>query len=385
MSEKILLVDDEPMVLEGIRRQLRRRYSLLTAVGGVEGLSLIAREGPIAVVVSDMKMPGMTGAEFLMRVRESSPDTVRMILSGQADLLTTIEAVNEGRIFRFLTKPCQTESLVAAIEAGLEQHRLVIAERELLQDTLSGVVGLLTEVLALVNPEAFSRGTRIQRYAGTIARHIGKGDSWEIRLASMLSQLGCLTVPEDILDRALAGLTLSDAERGLFERHPEVARQLLERIPRMASVAAMVARQMERPTATELAGGLPNWDPEELGGQILRAASEFDRVMAAGSSRDEALAALGRDASIARPFVDALEKEQGEETATRVRLLAVGDLSPGMLLEQDIVSTSGILLVSKGHEVTDTMLARLRNYASRGGVREPIRVRTRGVAPAGAA
>ncbi len=133
MADKILFVDDEPSVLDGIRRMLHREFHLDIAVGGEDGLELIREIGPYAVVVSDMRMPGMNGAEFLAQVRKLAPDTVRMLLTGFANIDEAIEAVNEGNIFRFLTKPCQKEVLVHALNLGMEQHNSLNAEKQLVK------------------------------------------------------------------------------------------------------------------------------------------------------------------------------------------------------------------------------------------------------------
>src|ERR1700677_1380869 len=147
MSERILFVDDEPNVLEGIRRTLRKQGEIYTAASGAEGLRVLSESAPFALVVSDMRMPAMNGAQFLARVREHAPDTVRMILSGQADLQATIAAVNEGGIYRFLSKPCPSDQLLLAVQDGLEQHQLIVAEKVLLEQTLSGAVTMLIEIL----------------------------------------------------------------------------------------------------------------------------------------------------------------------------------------------------------------------------------------------
>jgi len=131
MNRCVLFVDDEPNVLEGIQRTLRKQVELRTASSGAEALRLMREAGPFALVVSDMRMPAMNGAQFLAKVREQEPDTIRMILSGQADLEATLAAVNEGHIHRFLTKPCPTDQLLAAVEDGLHQHRLLTAEKVL--------------------------------------------------------------------------------------------------------------------------------------------------------------------------------------------------------------------------------------------------------------
>lgn len=133
MADKVLFVDDEPSVLEAYERLLRREFHVHVALGGERGLQAIEEQGPFAVVVSDMRMPGMNGAEFLARVREMKPETVRMLLTGHADMNAAIDAVNRGNILRFLTKPCEKEELVEAINAGITQYRAVAAEKDLLQ------------------------------------------------------------------------------------------------------------------------------------------------------------------------------------------------------------------------------------------------------------
>ena len=126
---------------------------------------------------------------------------MRMILTGYADVQTAIEAVKEGSVFRFLTKPCPPDSLAKAIMAGIQQYRLVNVERELLEQTLKGAIQILTEFLGLVNPEAFGRCSRIQKRVRSIALRMGLSDVWQYETAAMLSQIGGVIVPERILTR----------------------------------------------------------------------------------------------------------------------------------------------------------------------------------------
>jgi FixJ family two-component response regulator len=131
VSEKILFVDDETAVLEAMHRMLHSSFDIYTANSGENGLIAVDRDGPFGVVISDMQMPGMNGAEFLARVRQKAPCTVRMLLTGHADLHSAIDAVNRGQILHFLTKPCPKDALVAAINSGLDQYRIALEEREL--------------------------------------------------------------------------------------------------------------------------------------------------------------------------------------------------------------------------------------------------------------
>jgi len=105
MNEKILFVDDDLNILHSFKRNLRKHFNIATASGGEEGLEKLTQDGPFAVVVSDMRMPGMNGTQFLSQVREKYPNIVRILLTGQADMKDAIEVVNQGQIHQFLTKP----------------------------------------------------------------------------------------------------------------------------------------------------------------------------------------------------------------------------------------------------------------------------------------
>ena len=130
MAEQILFVDDEKSVLDGIERLLYGEFSISKAQGTIQGISLIQLLGPYAIVVSDMRMPGRDGdgARFLARVHQLAPNTVTMLLTGYKDMEAAIVAVNEGRIFRYLRKPCKKDDLVKAIHQGLAQYRTNIAK-----------------------------------------------------------------------------------------------------------------------------------------------------------------------------------------------------------------------------------------------------------------
>ncbi len=119
MKDKVLLVDDDAMVLAGLKRQLRNKFSIDMALSGEEALKQVQENGPYAVIVSDYMMPGMNGIEFLSHVKKTNPDTVRMMLTGTADMPTAIRAVNEGSIFQFHPKPCPADTLCQAIQSAI--------------------------------------------------------------------------------------------------------------------------------------------------------------------------------------------------------------------------------------------------------------------------
>lgn len=199
MPELILLVDDDLQILDGYRRSLRGEFLMDTVLSGQEALNLIQSKGPYAVVISDMRMPGMDGVELLRRVKSVSPETVRIMLTGNADQDSAVEAINRGNIFRFLNKPCEKENMAKTITAALVQHRPITAEKQLLEQTLSGCLQVWSEVLSLVNPAAFSRAERARRYIHHVVTAMKLGNPWQYEVAAILSQLGCVTLaPETI-------------------------------------------------------------------------------------------------------------------------------------------------------------------------------------------
>jgi response regulator RpfG family c-di-GMP phosphodiesterase len=377
MTDKILLVDDDPNILAACKRALRKQFCLETAQSGAEGLQLIQADGAFAVVVADMGMPGMDGVQFLSRVKEVAPDSVRMMLTGNADLETAVNAVNEGNIFRFLTKPCPPERLASVLEAGIQQYRLVVAERELLEKTLKGSVKVLTEILSVVNPAAFSRASRITRYVKHVVEHLELSRLWQFELAAMLSQIGCVTVPPDVLDKVYAKQPLSEEEHTMFCSHPSVGGRLLVNIPRLEPIARMIEGQ-QKPF-----GDYPprdNMSREEattaLGSQILKVALDFDELVVQGASAGAALSRLrSRDDAYNPKLLSALETLPETEPAEAVSMVGTSELRANMVADEDIRANNGLLLVSKGQEITEPVLIRLRNFSRGVGVVEPFRVR----------
>lgn len=134
MTDRILFVDDDKHTLDAYKRLMHGKFNIETAASGAQGIATIHLLGPFAVVISDMRMPGMNGAEFLARVQELAPHTVRMLLTGHRDLNRAIEAVNDGQIFRYLTKPCRKNALVSAILLGLARYKSNVENSELIKE-----------------------------------------------------------------------------------------------------------------------------------------------------------------------------------------------------------------------------------------------------------
>ena len=292
MNEKILCVDDESNILQALQRQLRRQFRVETALSGAEGLEVITSDGPFAVIVSDMRMPGMDGIQFLSAVREQAPESVRVMLTGNADQQTAMDAVNEGQIYRFLTKPCPTETLVATLAAGVRQYQLVTAEKELLEKTLRGSVKVLTDVLSLANPTAFGHASRVRRMVQKLCKQLNVDQPWQCEIAAMLSQIGCVTVPSSTLNKIYHGQTLSDDESQMMAAHPSIGRELVANIPRLESVAEIIGSQQKCFDGSDTQADTPAGKEIPLGARILKVAIDYDTLKWSGLADVEVITEL---------------------------------------------------------------------------------------------
>lgn len=362
----ILLVDDEPAILDGLRRQLRKKFTVHTATSGADALELLQSE-TVAVVVSDMRMPQMDGATFLSRVRGLHPDVVRILLTGQTDTQAAIQAVNEGQIYRFLTKPCPPDVLSDEITNAAELNRLVTAEKELLSSTLRRTVEALTATLSLAQPAAFGRAQRISRTVTELAEALAVDDSWELEVTAMLAHLGAVTLPPNVLAKLDAGRPLTAEEEAMARRVPGISHDLVATIPKLEGVAEAIRCHPFRFDGKDAPIGAPTGDSLPLAARILRLAVDFDAGMAQRPSVQATLAVLSGDPGAYDPRVlESLIRCHAVAEEASARETDVDDLRPDMVIFDDVFTTDGVLLVSRGTVVTEPLILRLENYADQG-------------------
>lgn len=378
-ATRVLCVDDEPQVIDGLVLSLGRSYEVQRALGGAEGLVVLRERGPFAVVLSDMRMPGMDGATFLAQVRQCAPDTTRMLLTGHADLEATIQAVNEGQIFRFLSKPCPPDALRKAFAAAAEQHRLVTGERVLLEETLHGSIKALVDVLSLTNPIAFGRATRIKQHVSELAVKLRLPERWQVEVAAMLSQLSSIVLPPETVEKVYFGGPLTAHEADQVARLPAVTERLLAHIPRLEVVRGILAtygksRRRPDPAHDDADGVLV-----ERGAQLLKIAVDFDVLEAQGNPAGVAVGTMRGRAECYDPEIfEAFAALRGADAPTlEVREVPVAAIREGMVFAEDVKLATGTLLAARGYEVTASFVERARNFRP-GFIKEPVRVILRG-------
>lgn len=277
----VLVIDDEPSLLAAVKRTLRSSFYIQLAESGDKALRLIEENGPVDVVVCDMNMPGKSGVDTLAEIAARSPDTIRIMLTGQADAQTAMRAVNEGRIFRFLAKPCSSKVLADAITAGVEQHKLVNAERELLDKTLSGSIKVLTDIIAIYDPQGFARKGEVRSAADAAAEALGDRDlAWKIEMAMLLGPIGRAALPGEICAKLNDGTPLSKNETDVYHASVEVAHKLIQHIPRLEDIAEAVRHQFKN-----FDGG--GWPANDMRGSEIPELSRISRILSGAFDRQQ--------------------------------------------------------------------------------------------------
>jgi response regulator RpfG family c-di-GMP phosphodiesterase len=361
VKSPVLCVDDEKLVLQGLVPLLRKDYEVHIALGSAEALQKVRAIPKLAVVISDMRMPGMDGATLLHQIRLLKPDVTRILLTGEAGRGAAAAAVNKGQIFRFLSKPCPIDELREAVEAGVAFHRLHNAERAVLQETLIGCIHALMEMLAIANPVAFGYAQRTQRLAMEIAAQLDCGEFWQLDAAALLSQMGYLSLPPSVVEKLYHGRPLTPQEKSFADAVPDVAMKLFEHIPRLEPPMQILAAV--------------KWDDAKLahlgegtiatGARILGAVLDYFALVAHGKSKDAAMQTLrARQQRYGAKVLEKLEAcrslSSGGEGILEV---ALSEVTPGMTILDEVHTQQGMTVVPKGFEVTKSFLDRISHLA----------------------
>jgi hypothetical protein len=313
----------------------------------------------------------MDGATYLQRAAVADPDMVRMLLTGQADMQAAMRAVNEGRIFRFLTKPCDADVLHLAVEDALEQHRLVTGEKELLQKTLFGCIKVLSEMLSLVNPLAVGRAARVNRLVQQVAKALQLDDVWQLELAVTLAHLGYVGMAPELLERAYSGKPITAAEKALLGGASKTAHSLMAEIPRIGPVLDIIDKLGEPPLVLD--GIQASTKPGRLAwaAHIILAVERADQLhhgQPVVRFIADTLLAESYDASI----VEAIALADFHAGTRQIVKIGARELKTGMFLMEDALSDAGVLMAKGGQEVTATIAVLLRRMADRQNLKEPL-------------
>ena len=377
---KLLAVDDDSNILFILESALQDRFGVVTASTGAEALRLLDEKGPFAVIVSDLDMGAMSGIDFLHEARLRSPDTVRLIMTGNADLHTAIALVNEANVFRFLTKPVTLKVLQKAAGDALQQYRLAMAERDVLERTLSGAVKVLTEILMTIDPGTFERAMALKNNIRTLAPALKQTNIWELEMAAMLSRIGYATLPTSVVNKARSKTPLPPAEQELITRIPQIGHDLLCHIPRFEEVSRIVLYQAKNFDGS----GFPNdelaFEAIPSGARILRLLTDLGDLLWRGTTIKAAFLTLRkREGAYDPAIMEAAERcfsdAEDPSNTNFSSPFHVRDLRAGLHVLSDIETNDGALLLPADNVLSASILEKIKNFHRLGGIREPIIVR----------
>lgn len=376
---RILLVDDEKNILEAYSRNLSDEFEVSMANSGDDAIELIGKEKPFHVIVSDYKMPKMNGVELLENVRTLSPNTIQIMLTGQADIEAIINLINKGKIFRFLTKPCSTEDLVYTLKDALRQYELVSAEKELLGKTLGGSIKVLVDILALAKPQAFNKTQKIRRLAGYLYSDIELENKWQIEIAATLSQIGCVTIPDDVLKKVYKGLTLSENESVMFLSHSAIAADMIKGIPRLDKISEIIRYQEKKYDGSGFPADDIREDKIPVGSRILKIALDYDKAVTGGVESAKALLDMRKKVGFYDPFFLSIAEKKfiqiGSSKKSFVnKEIPVENLVEGMYLTEDLVSSSGVIIGTRNQKITLALIVAITNYSRNYQLKDKIKV-----------
>jgi response regulator RpfG family c-di-GMP phosphodiesterase len=417
----ILCVDDEPNILSALRRLFRPQgWQVRVAEGGQAALALLESE-TVDLVISDMRMPEMDGAQFLAQVRARWPDTVRLLLTGHSDINAIIDAINRGEIYRYITKPWNDHDIVLIVRQALERKALELEKKRLealtirqneelkaLNASLEAKVEERTAELRVANESLQSANeqlktnfitsiklfsTLIEMRGGNLAGHsrrvadlsrrialklqLDSRQVQEIFVAGLLHEIGKVGFADELLSTPVAMMKPPQMEA--YRKHAAQAEQLLLPLPDLRAASEIISAQFERFDGT----GFPQQlsaDAIPIGTRILTLASDYDNMQigtltSSHLSPEEARIIIvhssGKryDPEVVNAFVDLLSdtsRKQAEKERPAEIALPARELQVGMRLSRDLITPSGLLILSAEHVLDQRIISRIINFERSG-------------------
>lgn len=424
---KILCVDDEPNILSSLRRLFRSKgYKVLTALGGAEGLAVLEAE-TVDLVISDMRMPVMDGAVFLEHVRSRWPDTIRLLLTGYADVQSIIDAINRGEIYRYITKPWDDNDIVLVVKHALERKALELEKKRLeelahrqneelkelnasleakveertaalrqahdslihvnekLKNSFLTSIKVFSNVIEMRGGKLVGHSRRVADLARKIAKNLGMDarEIQEVFVAGLLADIGKIGFSDELLETPVS--QLSSDQLGAFYKHTIRAEQLLMPLEDLQGTAKMLRCQHERFDGRGFPDGLSG-SAIPIGARILSLASDYDYLQIGGLTpkrvhADDAQALIIRgagnryDEKVVAAFKQVFHVGSAAVDETDFQDVSVRDLLPGMILSSDVISKDGILLLPADHVLDEHVIDRLMSYGASGSGKFIVRVR----------
>ena len=409
----ILCVDDEAQILSSLKRLFRRAgHTTITAGSGAEGLEYLSNN-TVDLVISDMRMPEMDGNRFLTEVATQWPGVMRMLLTGYSDMESTVGAINNGNIYRYIAKPWDDSDLLLSVQRALESKHLkddhnrlnrltkeqnqqlqelngsleekVASRTKALQETATKLteshqkiktaytdsVTVFARIIGMREGESSAHGDRIAESCGLVAQELGLDDEQrqDIDFAAQLHDIGKMAMSDKLLQTPFE--TQTDEQKEIYKQHCTNGQAILMSLGPLQSAANIIRSHHERIDGTGYPDGLKG-DQISIGAKILSVANEFDDLLSGallGTAMDQASAIqfltsnIGRrfDAQVVKAFVSVQENRAPADAISKVLILAVEDLLPGMMLAEDVYLRENVLMLRSGQQLTENFIEKFKS------------------------
>ncbi|MFH0810515.1 MAG: HD domain-containing phosphohydrolase [Pseudomonadota bacterium] len=405
----VLFVDDERNVLNSIERLLRKEnFSVLTAESGPQGLEILARE-TVSVVVSDHRIPGMTGVEFLQLAKQQSPDSLRIMLTGYAETQAAMAAINEGGVYRFITKPWNDQELLLSIRDFVRQYELVMDNRRLfalteeqnqqlremnqsldakveertreiaeknkeleqlydkLEKSFFDSIRAFLSMIELFDPLLGGHSKRVAALASTMAARCGMDKPGQefVEIAAILHDIGLIGLPREVLTKREDEMT--QAELALFKQHPDLGTTALGGIDNLEKVAVLIRTHHENYGGTGFPHRLRGMDIP-LGARIIHAASAYDDLVtrhrlnkASACEQIKVRSGNELDPEVVYHLLGVVRAT--EHTTRRETIVPLDKLESGMVLSRSLKTVGGRLLLPGKSVIRQTHIEKIKCFA----------------------
>lgn len=373
---KVLIVDDTPENIQVLMETLKDEYTIVAAINGEKALELAAIEPAPDIILLDIMMPGMDGYEVCSRLKaQAKTRKIPVIFVTAMDQVEDETAGFALGAVDYITKPISPPIVRARVKTHLSLRHAQLRLQDLLNKTLGGSVRVLVDILSLANPAAFSRSSQLRQLVKEMSIDLGLNDIWKLELAAMLSQIGCVTLPAETLNKLYAGEDLTKEEREQYAGYAARGAELIAHIPNLESVAGMIAK-IQEPLGGEYTIEPRKRDAVIIGRQLLQITIDYIQHVSSGMSPESVIQQMNNnegkyDLILVNTLARVLgikSQEQSEKT------VAVKDLFSGMILNQDVYSEEGTLLAVNGTELSPATVKIIQHYSESEGMKGPLRV-----------
>ncbi len=364
MPKIILFVGEDDAGFQELPKHLLDEYSIHSVPTCEEALAGLGKNDDCFLIIVEFSRDGQAYEDFFKKVGTEYPSIVRVLLTTRDNFKQSHATIHAAQEFQLLERPYPPEILLEIIEKGIDRFGIQLGKQQALRRTLLGSVRAMVDILDMVNPEAMGFAKRIRRNVLSTGKALGFNPIWQLELAVMLSHVGCIALPAEVVRKVDQGTPLSPEDKQMFGMHPSIAASLVDNIPKMAPVATIIKHQHECLSKDQ-----------PLGSRIIKVALDVDRLERKGKEAADSLGKmLAKPDTFDSTVVKSMLKLIGQSSKQAVREIDIEDLKEGMVMARDLVNKEGVKLLLRGQAVSKASLNRLQLFHIALGVTDTVAI-----------